>query len=232
MLTAGPRAERPRFDPKAEARAARTAKTQTSSPSQTKKVQGKPGPASNGELHTPLPTAQTPWEVDGRKWHTRDRVAANGRPARWDGRILEKVVDRIEELAGDRLATTEWSQRGVVRISIKDSTKISFPFFHATTSSEWVVTLRFFVPKKNFRLNTLENQLKLAPFHESETPVLCDQPRLRISELGGFQEITIVAHSAADFDTPGFDAFLKKAVSSFLGIGTPGKFKKASELSG
>ena len=62
--------------------------------------------------------------------------------------------------------------------------------------------------------------------------MLSDLPRLRITDLGPFQEITIVGHAAADFDTPGFDAFLKKAVRSFLGIGKPGKLKKASELTG
>ena len=50
---------------------------------------------------------KAPWETDGRKWHTRDRTASNGRPARWDGRILEQIVDRIEELAAvrDRICT-------------------------------------------------------------------------------------------------------------------------------
>ena len=73
---------------------------------------------------------------------------------------------------------------------------------------------------------------KLVPFHQSEPPVLSSLPRLRINDLGPFQEITIVGHAAADFDTPAFDAFLKKAVSAFLGIGRPSKLKKASELTG
>ena len=62
---------------------------------------------------------KAPWETDGRKWHTRDRTASNGRPARWDGRILERIVDRIEELGRSEtgFAPTDWSQRGVVRIS-------------------------------------------------------------------------------------------------------------------
>ena len=54
-------------------------------------------------------------------------------------------------------APTDWSQRNVVRINGSDTAKISFPFFHATTSSEWVVTLRFFVPKNTFRGRSLEN---------------------------------------------------------------------------
>ena len=62
---------------------------------------------------------KAPWETDGRRWHTRDRTASNGRPARWDGRILERIVDRIEELGQSEtgFAPTDWSQRGVVRIN-------------------------------------------------------------------------------------------------------------------
>ncbi len=177
--------------------------------------------------------AKAPWETDGRKWHTRDRTAGNGRASRWDGKILERTVDRIEELGQSEngFAATDWSQRGVVRInSSQDKTKIAFPFFHATTSSEWIVILRFFVPKNTFALGELEARLKLIPFHQSETPVLCDQPRLKFTNLGPFHEITIVGHSVQEFETPAFDAFLKKAVKAFLGMGTTGKLKKASEL--
>ena len=56
-----------------------------------------------------------PWEIDGQRWHTRDRVGRNGQPARWDGRILERIVDRIHALG--TFAPTDWSQRTSVRIS-------------------------------------------------------------------------------------------------------------------
>ena len=117
-----------------------------------------------------------------------------------------------------------------MRIIGSDPARISFPFFHATTTAEWVVTLRFFVPKSTFRGRSLENQLDLVPFHESETPVLCDLPRLKLTDVGPFQEITIVGHTFEEFDTPGFDAFLKKAARAFLDMGKPSKVKKASEL--
>jgi excinuclease ABC subunit A len=176
---------------------------------------------------------KAPWETDGRKWHTDERTARNGRPALWDGQILGRTVDRIEELGQSEtgFAPTDWSQRGVVRITSLDKTKIAFPFFHATTSSEWVVMLRFFVPKNTFDPGDLGARLKLVPFHESETPVLCDLPRLKFTNLGPFHEITIVGHSVWEFETPAFDAFLKKAVKAYLGMGkTLGKLKKASEL--
>ncbi len=230
VFSAGPLAERPRFDPKAAARAAR----KTSAMANSSDL-GRGEPAA-GRPRSPLPESQAPWEVDGRQWHTRDRVARNGRPARWDGRILETIVDRVEALGasangdGDGFAPTDWSQRGVVRIDGAGAAKVSFPFFHATTSSEWVVTLRFFVPKNTFRAASLEKLLGLVPFHQSEPPVLCDQPRVKVSDLGPSQEVTIVGHAVADFETPGFDEFLRKAARAFLGIGKPGRLKRASEL--
>ncbi len=153
-------------------------------------------------------------------------------PRAWDGRILELIVNRVEKLSAGCFAPTEWSQRGVVRIDcIEGQHKHSFPFFHATTSGEWVVTLRFFVPRNTFNPGTLENALKLVAFHESPTPVLSDAPRIKVTtHAGPMQEITITAHSAAEFESPAFDAFLIKAVAATLGRGKSAKLKKASEL--
>ena len=235
VLDAGPLAERPRFDAKAAARAAHE---------ERQRARATPGVGVGGQWSVvgkdrdssaspaAIPDAKAPWEVNGRKWHTRDRLAGNGRPARWDGRILGTVVDRIEAMGQGGFAPTEWSQRGVVRIKGNDETKVAFPFFHATTSAEWVVTLRFFVPKNTFRGNAVEKLLAMVPFHQVEPPVLSDLPRLRINDLGPFQEITIVGHGLADFETDGFEVFLKKAVTSFLGLGQRARIKTASELTG
>ena len=251
VLIAGPLAERPRFSLKSASGREKTEKEngKPDSPGKGGRKKQEPQTKSNksdrqsanrdAESEISL-EAKAPWEIDGRQWHTRDRIARNGQPARWDGRILERIVDQVEALGtagldGDAdakpgFAPTDWSQRNFLRISGADPSRISFPFFHATTSSEWVVTLRFFVPKNTFRGRSLESQLALVAFHESETPVLCDLPRLKITEIGPFQEVTIIGHAVEDFDTPGFDAFLRKAVEAFLAIGKPAKIKKASEL--
>ena len=131
-------------------------------------------PSANGDLG---PAAQPPWEVDGRRWHTRDRVGRTGKPARWDGRILERMVDRIHELGS--FAPTDWSQRSVVRIAGPEPDDP--PFFEAITGNEWYVTLRFHVPRNTFRQQTLESQLGLTPFAEGPTPVLADAPRLTVA---------------------------------------------------
>ena len=160
LLAAGPFAERPEFDPKAAAHKALEAAKSSNDKVQPRTVEkeARKGKRQAEPAAESSASAQAPWEIDGRKWHTRDRVARNGRPARWDGRILELVVDRVEKLGAGCFAPTEWSQRGVVRIDCTEGQKKnSFPFFHATTSGEWVVTLRFFVPRNTFQAGTLEN---------------------------------------------------------------------------
>ena len=80
-----------------------------------------------------------PWEVDGRRWHTQDRVGRNGEPCRWDGRILARVIDRIHEL-GD-FGPTNWNTRTVVEIC--GEKKSDGWFFHAVTGGEWLLQLKF-----------------------------------------------------------------------------------------
>ncbi len=254
MLVAGPLAERPRFDPKTaarggsksvgdgeEARSSNAKLTPKSNPGDPLRAVARdatdPATAlayadSAAALDELLSKVKAPWELDGRKWHTGGRAASNGRPTRWDGRLLDSIVSQIEALAGSdsRLLPADWSGRNVVRIISTDHAVIQFPFFHATTSSEWVVTMRFFVPKNTFGPRVLDDQLGLVPFHQSSPPVLCDQPRVKTTINGPFQVITIVGYSLEEFQTPTFDAFLRKAVAAFLNIGNTSKIKKASEL--
>jgi excinuclease ABC subunit A len=221
VLAAGPSAEWSRFSFKAHTPRRATGKNG----GRRKAKESNPPNGTPGRESASSAEVKAPWEIDGRKWHTQDRVARNGLPARWDGRILERVVDQVEALdathrsSGSRFAPVDWSHPNLVRIFHSDKAKISFPFFHATTSSEWVVALRFFVPKGTFRLSAMETQLKLLPFHESSTPILCDQPRLKIIELGPFQEVTILAHAAEDISTRGFESFLRKAVRTYIKMG-------------
>ena len=44
--------------------------------------------------------SKMPWQTDGRRWHTVDHVAHNGKPPRWEAAALEKVVDWIEARPG------------------------------------------------------------------------------------------------------------------------------------
>ncbi len=74
--------------------------------------------------------AQMPWETDGRRWHTIERVGRNGSPCRWDGRILAEVVDRIQRQS-DLLGPTDWNSRSVVEIrSAKQLGRLVLPRHH------------------------------------------------------------------------------------------------------
>ncbi|HEV3122503.1 MAG TPA: hypothetical protein VGY53_11400, partial [Isosphaeraceae bacterium] len=147
-----------------------------------------------------------------RRWHTRDRVAKNGQPARWDGQILEQVVNRIQELAPS--VKTDWSQRTMVTIAAGKSGTPSF--FQALTTHEWIITLKFFLPHNAFKPEVLDRQLRLTPFHEGPNPVLSDSRRLVVTKSRGKgQEVVITCHAAADLETEGFQSFLASAVRTY-----------------
>jgi excinuclease ABC subunit A len=209
VLSAGPCEERRKYDRKAAARKALAEIRDAAETEHASKV-------------------KPPWEVDGRRWHTRDRVSRSGRPAQWEGAILERIVDRIEAL-GD-FAPADWSQRTSVRVFGRD--RCDPPFFHAATSAEWVVTLRFTVPRNTFKPLTLARQLALVPFHEAETPVHSEAERLAVETSGATQQVVITCHAAADLETPAFDEFLARAAAAYqrLGQSGTGSLVLASEL--
>ncbi len=192
VLAAGPLAERPRYDPKAaakkflaDAQAARAAV----------------GPA-------PPPA----WETDGRRWHTQDRISRGGKPARWDGAILDRVVDRLAEVGG--FAPADWSSRSLVRVG--SANPITPPFFLAQTGHEWVVTLRFLVQRNTFKPDALTRLLDLKPFYESRTPVLSIADRVALGDIhGAMQEVVLTVHTADDLATDAFDSFLVQAAISY-----------------
>ena len=161
-----------------------------------------------------VPSFAAPWEVDGRRWHTRDRMARGGRPCRWDGRILEQVVDRI--VARGDFAPVDWSARTVVEIT--GPVKRAGWFFHAITAEEWLLKMKFRVPRSTFNGNRLMRDLALKTLNEmDELPVYGNDPRVRCRHVGGpWQEVEIRAHSWQEIDTPAFWSFVDRAVDAFL----------------
>ena len=85
--------------------------------------------------------------ADGKKWHTETRLSHNGKPCRWEGRILTWMDEQIHQRG--QLAPTDWSQRHVVEIAAP--TKSSGWFAHFMTGMDWVVRLAFRVAKNTFK---------------------------------------------------------------------------------
>ena len=157
--------------------------------------------------------ARMPWEANGRRWHTQDRVGRAGRPCRWDGRILERIVDRIQEKG--ELADINWNSRTIVEIA--SQTRSEGWFFHAVTGEEWLLKLKFRVAKNTFKREELVSQLKLKPFDElAELPVYGHEPRVKCKNLRGpFQEVQLQVHSLDEIDKPAFWNFLDAAIAGF-----------------
>jgi excinuclease ABC subunit A len=157
--------------------------------------------------------AQMPWQVDGRRWHVTDRVARNGKPCRWDGRILAAVIDKIQELG--EFAPTNFNSRTIVEIT--GEKKSDGWFFHASTGEEWLLKLKFRTAKSTFKRDEIVHQLNLKPLNEMpDLPVYGTEPRVKCKNLRGpWQEVQLQVHAWDEIDTPAFWKFVEDAVRGF-----------------
>jgi excinuclease ABC subunit A len=157
--------------------------------------------------------ARMPWEADGRRWHTVDRVGRKGTPCRWSGQILEKVIDRIE--ATKKFGETNWNSRTIVEIAAP--TKSDGWFMHAITGEEWLLKLKFRVAKNSFKREALVAQLGLKPLNDlPDLPVYGNEPRVKCKNLRGpFQEVQLQVHSLEEVDKPAFWKFIDAAIAGF-----------------
>ena len=155
-----------------------------------------------------------PWEEDGRKWHTRDCLDRKGEPVRWEGRILEEVVDRIQESGG--FSETHWNSRSVVEIASQKSS--DGWFFHAITAESHLLKMKFRVPRGTFNRQKLMEQIPLKTANQREDlPVYGNEPRVKVKLVRGpWQEVEIRAHDWAEMDQEGFWKFLNDAKNAFL----------------
>ncbi|MHC4398486.1 MAG: excinuclease ABC subunit UvrA [Planctomycetota bacterium] len=157
--------------------------------------------------------ANMPWEIDGPRWHTQDRVGRAGQPCRWDGRILAEVVDRIE--ASDSFSPTDWNNRGVVEVrAVK---KTDGWFFHALTGEEWLLKMKFRTAKNTFRREELVRRLDLKPLNEMhDLPLYGTEPRVKCKNLRSpWQEVEVRVHAYEEIDRPEFWRFLDQAIAGF-----------------
>ncbi|HEY2147299.1 MAG TPA: ATP-binding cassette domain-containing protein, partial [Pirellulales bacterium] len=165
------------------------------------------------QIHEVGHSAKMPWEEDGRRWHTTDRVGRNGEPCRWDGEALARVVDRVHELG--EFAPTDWNSRSVVEI--RAAKKSDGWFFHAITGEQWLLKFKFRVARATFKREDLISRIALKPLNELDhLPVYGNDPRVKCKNLRGpFQEVEIRLHSLAEIDHAKFWSFLEEAVAGF-----------------
>ena len=166
--------------------------------------------------------SELPWKVDGRKWHTQQRPARNGKPTRWEGAALEHVVDILAE--NDGFKPANWNDQSTVEVTARQKVGSGW-FIHALTGDEWLLRLYFRVPKKTFDLDSLRRQINLPSVDDlDELQVYGRGERIRVKNAKGpFQEVSFDVHWKNEIDTPGFRDFLERAVSAYLGqVGSKG----------
>jgi excinuclease ABC subunit A len=191
VLAAGPHAERPRYNAQA---------------AEAPREGDKPLEAVGQDAHMP-------WETDGKRWHTRDRITTEGKACRWEGQILEWIDERVHELGP--FAATNWNHRSVVEIAAP-SRSLGW-FVHLMTGMEWLVRLVFRVGRNTFKEADLVQRLGIRPL--DETPgleVYGSKERVWVtSHKGPWQSVTVLAHRLSEIDTPAFRTFLAEAAASF-----------------
>ena len=157
---------------------------------------------------------KAPWQTDGVRWHTRDRLAHNGKPAMWEGGLLAHVVSTLEET--DDFAPANWGERSVVEVTAPDADPSGW-FLHAKTAQEWFCSLTFRVAKGAFEEAALRKRFPWKPADELDLPVYGPDPRVRARYLTQpWQEITFKAHWRSEVEAPEFRAFLEEAKASYL----------------
>jgi excinuclease ABC subunit A len=193
ILEAGPHMERARYDPVAAAEAAAR--------------------ADDLDLEDVGRNAAMPWETDGRRWHTVERVTPDGKPCRWEGHILDWLEERIHELG--EFADTDWSQRNLVEIAAP--VRSNGWFLHAMTTQQWLLRLVFRVGRKKFTSADLVRRLGIRPLNEtSGLEVYGNDDRVWVTNhKGPWQSVTVQVHRLSEIDTPAFHKFLREAVQSF-----------------
>ncbi|MBV9123046.1 MAG: excinuclease ABC subunit UvrA [Planctomycetes bacterium] len=191
VLAVGPMAERPRYDPR-----------------EAEKVQ-----EGDVSLEAVGRDAQMPWEMDGRRWHTVERVTGEGKPCRWEGHILDWIDEQVHELG--TFGDTDWSQRTIVEIASPN--RSHGWFLHAMTGQEWLLRLVFRVGRNTFKQADLVKRLGIRPLNETPgLEVYGNEERVWADNLKGpWQSVTVLVHRLSEIDTPAFREFLKQAIASF-----------------
>ncbi len=191
-MAAGPFAERPKFDPR-------------------KALAEKLGDIDLADVGK---DAKLPWELDGIKWHTRERITTKGTACKWDGDALTSVVEQIEALG--EWGETNWTHRTIVEIA--PPIKSRGWFLHAMTGHEAYLKLCLRARRNTFKTADLAATLKFRPLsdypgHEGYSR----DHRVEVTNdgRGSGQTVVVTIVKKEETETPTFKAFLAKCVESF-----------------
>ena len=191
VLAAGPYAERTKYDAKAAARK-RLGDLDISQVGKGEKL---------------------PWETDGPRWHTRDRVTTKGTAVKWEGDALTFALELVE--ANGPFSAPDFGTRSVVEVAAV--TKSHGWFLHANTGHEAYLSLCFRFARNSFKQADIAGKLGLKPL--SDIPGLENysrDQRVEVTQARGlWQQVVVTVTRTAEIDTPAFREFVTKAANAF-----------------
>ncbi len=201
VLESGPRVSRSVYSP--PAKASRVAEERIAAPPDAEQV-------------------RMPWERDGKKWHTQDRLSRDGKSVDWEGAALEHLVTQIEKRGKGRLQPTGWNDRARVEIVAAAPAGVAqsaVPWFlHALTGGRWMVDCLFRVPSGTFNGRTLNRELGLLTLNErDDIHAYSAEPRVHVRPAGeGFDQVRVQIHDKKEISTRAFDQFIRKGIDAYL----------------
>ena len=163
-----------------------------------------------------------PWQSNGRRWHTEQRVSREGKPIEWEGGALAFIVSEIERLGKKGLQPTNWSDRSRVEIvanAPKGLAQSSVPWFcHFLTGGRWLLDMNVRVPAGSFVERSLANQLALKTLDDrDDIQAYGRTSRVQIRGVpNNLDDIRILVHDKKEISTSGFKSFLAAAVKKYL----------------
>jgi excinuclease ABC subunit A len=199
VLEAGPFVEVPRIVPQQEIQ---------------KKLPGdvslEPGSAKAGKM---------PWETCGKEWHLNRQVAANGKPIRWDKRILEFVYEVVD--SSGRFAGPDWNSQNVIEIRPRKTSLGWFLRAYTGDETQFRFTMRTsprLIKSLNHRSIFKQSGFCPAPYDRAAFP------RVYLREARPWREIDIgVAH---------MDQILEQELRKLIERSIDGFFEIADSLIG
>ncbi|MBK8270478.1 MAG: excinuclease ABC subunit UvrA [Planctomycetes bacterium] len=163
-----------------------------------------------------------PWQRDGKKWHTGERLSRDGKAVEWESAALTFVIDTLEKIGGKKLRETDWNDRASVEVCAKAPEGVAqsaVPWLlHAMTGSRWLLDLYFRVPKGVFKQGPLAAALALKTLDDRED-IQAYGASSRVQVRTGREEmeqVRVMVHDKKEISTSAFREFLTKAMGAYL----------------
>ena len=154
-----------------------------------------------------------PWQVDGRRWHLEQRLSRDGKPSRWDGKVLEFIEKLVQDCGG--FEPTNWNERASVEITAPGA---DVWFAHFLTGGEWLLECYFMVPQGSVDGAEWNRKLGLKTLDEREDlQTYGNWPRVETrTRQGGHDAVVVYVHDLQEIDTPAFRKFIKAVATAYF----------------